>query len=312
MSKAIPTNTAASAKQRLLNRARAKKEDFNLLLTKYALERVLYRISQSSHKDTFVLKGALLFELWTEQTHWANSAASVSPPAAGLRLQRGDQHIVQPLRTIDRLTAQLQQRTDTLVDLCVGLEQILEIAFGPVKPALVVIHLGLHQKPRYPGSSSAPSPRFDHRAPVAQYTAPVPDLGRSHVALGKKVTAQAIGDLACINLVVLLLGRSNRSKHQRMRNLHLLGMRKQMIVNPSREDRRFHGDRPGLWQGVNPGIQLAPGRSDLAFPVHLTSRILHAVADRLLVNVKSDVVHIVSEEPPWCSLNQRPLSSAFL
>jgi hypothetical protein len=47
LSKAIPTNTAASAKQRLLNRARSKKEDFNLLLTKYALERVLYRISQS-------------------------------------------------------------------------------------------------------------------------------------------------------------------------------------------------------------------------------------------------------------------------
>ncbi len=69
MSKAIPTNTAASAKQRLLNRARAKKEDFNLLLTKYALERVLYRISQSTYKDTFVLKGALLFELWTDQTH---------------------------------------------------------------------------------------------------------------------------------------------------------------------------------------------------------------------------------------------------
>ena len=54
LSKAIPTNTAASAKQRLLNRARAKKEDFNLLLTKYALERVLYRISQSPHRDTFV------------------------------------------------------------------------------------------------------------------------------------------------------------------------------------------------------------------------------------------------------------------
>ena len=52
MSKAIPTNTAASAKQRLLNRARAKKEDFNLLLTKYALERVLYRISQSPYRDT--------------------------------------------------------------------------------------------------------------------------------------------------------------------------------------------------------------------------------------------------------------------
>jgi hypothetical protein len=69
LSKATPSNVAASVKQRLLNRARTQKEDFNLLLTKYALERVLYRISQSPHKDAFVLKGALLFELWTEQTH---------------------------------------------------------------------------------------------------------------------------------------------------------------------------------------------------------------------------------------------------
>lgn len=69
MSKEIPANVAASVKQRLLNRARTQKEDFNLLLTKYALERVLYRISQSPHKDAFVLKGALLFELWTEQIH---------------------------------------------------------------------------------------------------------------------------------------------------------------------------------------------------------------------------------------------------
>lgn len=69
MSQTIPTNTAASVKQRLLNRARAQKEDFNLLLIKYALERVLYRIGQSPHRYGLVLKGALLFELWTDQTH---------------------------------------------------------------------------------------------------------------------------------------------------------------------------------------------------------------------------------------------------
>jgi Nucleotidyl transferase AbiEii toxin, Type IV TA system len=69
LTKPIPTNTAASVKQRLLNRARAQKDDFNLLLTRYALERVLYRISQSTYKDILVLKGALLFELWTEQIH---------------------------------------------------------------------------------------------------------------------------------------------------------------------------------------------------------------------------------------------------
>jgi hypothetical protein len=63
------TNVSASVRQRLLNLARDRKEDFGLLLTKYALERLLFRISQSEHKMTFILKGALLFELWTEETH---------------------------------------------------------------------------------------------------------------------------------------------------------------------------------------------------------------------------------------------------
>jgi hypothetical protein len=68
MSKPV-TNVAASVRQRLLNLARDRNEDFGLLLTKYALERLLFRISQSEHKMTFILKGALLFELWTEETH---------------------------------------------------------------------------------------------------------------------------------------------------------------------------------------------------------------------------------------------------
>ena len=88
------------------------------------------------------------------------------------------------------------------------------------------------------------------------------------------------------------------SQHQRMCHLYLLGVRKQMIVDPACEDRRLQGHHPGLGKGLDPGIQLAPGRADLAFPVYMTSHILHAVADRFLVNVKSDVVHIVSEEPP--------------
>jgi Nucleotidyl transferase AbiEii toxin, Type IV TA system len=62
-------NLAASVRQRLLNLARERKEDFGLVLTKYGLERVLYRIAQSKHREAFVLKGALLFELWTEQRY---------------------------------------------------------------------------------------------------------------------------------------------------------------------------------------------------------------------------------------------------
>jgi hypothetical protein len=56
-------NMAASVRQRLLNLARDRKEDFGLVLTKYALERVLYRIAQSKRRDVFILKGALLFEV---------------------------------------------------------------------------------------------------------------------------------------------------------------------------------------------------------------------------------------------------------
>lgn len=63
------TNLSASVRQRLANLARRRKEDFGLLLTKYALERLLFRISKSEFQQVFVLKGALLFELWTEEAH---------------------------------------------------------------------------------------------------------------------------------------------------------------------------------------------------------------------------------------------------
>ena len=63
------TNIAASVHQRLLNLAHERKEDFGFVLTKYVLERTLFRISQSKYSDVFILKGALMFELWTEQRY---------------------------------------------------------------------------------------------------------------------------------------------------------------------------------------------------------------------------------------------------
>jgi predicted nucleotidyltransferase component of viral defense system len=57
-------NTSASVRARLLNKARADQVDYQLLLTRYALERLLYRLSVSPEKDHFLLKGALLFDLW--------------------------------------------------------------------------------------------------------------------------------------------------------------------------------------------------------------------------------------------------------
>jgi len=55
---------AASVHDRLLAVARKNGSDFNLTLSRYALERFLYRISASHYKDRFLLKGALLFCLW--------------------------------------------------------------------------------------------------------------------------------------------------------------------------------------------------------------------------------------------------------
>lgn len=62
-------NLPASIRQKLSDLARARKVDFGLILVKYGLERILYRLSRSAHRDAFVLKGALLFELWTHGTY---------------------------------------------------------------------------------------------------------------------------------------------------------------------------------------------------------------------------------------------------
>lgn len=69
MTKEKPRNLAASVRQRLMNLSRARGEDFQFILTRYALERLLYRLSQSEHRDVFVLKGAMLFQLWGDQPH---------------------------------------------------------------------------------------------------------------------------------------------------------------------------------------------------------------------------------------------------
>lgn len=60
---------AASVRARLLNIAKAQGADFNQVLVRFALERMLYRLSQSKHADRFLLKGALLITLWYDMPH---------------------------------------------------------------------------------------------------------------------------------------------------------------------------------------------------------------------------------------------------
>lgn len=56
MSERRVKNLSASIRQRLLNLARARDEDFQLTLTRFGLERLLYRLSRSRHADRFLLK----------------------------------------------------------------------------------------------------------------------------------------------------------------------------------------------------------------------------------------------------------------
>ena len=66
-----PSNTGASVRQRLLNLAREQGQPMELLLTRYALERLLHRLSNSQHRERFVLKGAMLLVAWFHEQHRA-------------------------------------------------------------------------------------------------------------------------------------------------------------------------------------------------------------------------------------------------
>ena len=59
-----PTNIGASMRTRLLNLARQRGQPFQVLLTRFVLERLLYRLSLTSHRNRFVLKGAMLLTSW--------------------------------------------------------------------------------------------------------------------------------------------------------------------------------------------------------------------------------------------------------
>jgi predicted nucleotidyltransferase component of viral defense system len=69
MTRADKRDLAASIKQRLLNLARETSQDFQALLTRYALERLLYRVGRSPYRDRLLLKGAFLFVAWQDDTH---------------------------------------------------------------------------------------------------------------------------------------------------------------------------------------------------------------------------------------------------
>ncbi len=64
-----PRNVGALVRARLLNLARASGQGFDMVLTRFALERLLFRLGRSRHADRFVLKGAMLLTSWFDNPH---------------------------------------------------------------------------------------------------------------------------------------------------------------------------------------------------------------------------------------------------
>jgi predicted nucleotidyltransferase component of viral defense system len=62
-------NLPASARAKLLNLAKATGEEFQSVLVNYAVERLLFRLGESRHRDRLVLKGAQHFRIWLGELH---------------------------------------------------------------------------------------------------------------------------------------------------------------------------------------------------------------------------------------------------
>lgn len=62
-------NIGASVRARLFSLSKVSGQSFDLVLTRFALERLLFRLGQSAHADRFVLKGAMLMMTWFDDPY---------------------------------------------------------------------------------------------------------------------------------------------------------------------------------------------------------------------------------------------------
>jgi hypothetical protein len=106
VSKDRPRNLAASVRHRLTELARQQGEEFLLVLTRYVIERFLYRLSRSERHDDFILKGATLFQLWTTHLH---------RPTRDLDLLGKGDHSIERLVEVFRAVCGLAVEDDGLV-----------------------------------------------------------------------------------------------------------------------------------------------------------------------------------------------------
>lgn len=127
-----PRNLVASVSARLLKVAHEREEEYQLVLMRYGLERLLYRLGRSPYAGQFVVKGALLFTVWAAQTEQADQTEEgsthnevrSSSTAAGVPSNPSAQHPHQAHRATHDLDllgfgpADLARLVNVFRDLC--------------------------------------------------------------------------------------------------------------------------------------------------------------------------------------------------
>ena len=123
-------NIGASVRAHPLKLSMAKWQSFDLVLTRFALEPLLFRLGQSAHADRFVLKGAMLMTSWFDDPHRATRDLDL--------LDFGDPSEDATLGTFRDILSQEAEDgvifvTDTLrAGHCVGLRSPRRARLGPV------------------------------------------------------------------------------------------------------------------------------------------------------------------------------------
>jgi hypothetical protein len=191
--KTEPKNLAASIRQRLLNLAKARGEEFTFVLLRYGLERLLYRLGRSEHADQFILKGAMLFPLWSGNPHRATKDMDLlghGPPDLE-RLTRVFREVVgvpadDGLRFLPETVRAIEIREDAIYD---GVRISLEARLDAARLALQVdVGFGDAVTPAakasdYPTLLPMPSPRlrvYPREAVIGEKLHAMIDLGLSN------------------------------------------------------------------------------------------------------------------------------------
>lgn len=183
----------ASVRSRLLKLARDRGQPFDLVITRYALERLLYRLSESAHRNRFALKGAMLITTWFADPHrptrdldllgFGDSAEesilSVFREVCGMPMDDGITFEVDNLR-IERIREELEYgglRLRTTANLSrARINVVIDVGFGDaVEPGLEEIE--------FPVLLESPAPRlraYSRETVIAEKFQAMVHLGRAN------------------------------------------------------------------------------------------------------------------------------------